>query len=177
MSDKLYETRHIYLAIGICIAIFSPILLIFVPQTVAQILYYSDDTWYVFTSGENFSVFGAGFFFLFFWDIRKKSIVLSVVCLLLGLFCFVVASLSYKSLSDDSISYRSLLTLEVSTYSWEELDSIIYEENGDDGNATYQLLFTDGNSMSLKNDGHFKAIRYKFYNKLDEINKILETVD
>ncbi|MFD2045523.1 hypothetical protein ACFSTA_17705 [Ornithinibacillus salinisoli] len=184
MSEKLYETRHIYLTIGVCIPIFAPFLLLFVPQTIAQLLYYTNDTWYVFTPGENYIAYGIGCFFiflstmfLFFIGIRKISIYLCIFCIVLSIACFIMASLSYKSLSDEEISYRSIFSTNHATYSWDDVDAIRYEKIEEKGRSEYTIIFTDGNSMRLKNDGYFKAIEYKFYKKLDEINIILDTVD
>ncbi|MFD2045524.1 hypothetical protein ACFSTA_17710 [Ornithinibacillus salinisoli] len=178
MNEKRYETRHIYLALGVCIPIFAPILLLFVPQTVAQILYYSKDTWYVFTPGENFTAFAIGFLLiflatilLFILDIKKISIFLSISCVILSILCFIIASFSYKSLSDEELSYRSMFSMNHYTYTWEEVESIEYGKIDEKGNLGCTIIFTDGNSMTLKIDGYFKAIQYKFKNKLKEINK------
>jgi hypothetical protein len=65
MGEKYYETRHLFMAIGICTLIFSPILLVFVPQDVSNSVHFTENLWYVFTPGVNYVGYAIGCFLLF----------------------------------------------------------------------------------------------------------------
>ncbi|MFI8494032.1 hypothetical protein ACIGC1_14090 [Peribacillus butanolivorans] len=67
---------------------------------------------------------------------------------------FYVASQSYKLLSEDSLSYSTLLSLKEYTYSWEDVEKINYYEGDDDEFSEYVFVFSDGNSLSLSENGY-----------------------
>ncbi|MBS4178502.1 hypothetical protein [Lederbergia citrea] len=177
--ERNYETRHIFMAIGICIALASPFLLIFLPNTIANIAHHTPGVWDVFVPRENYIVYGIGFLLLFIaamllfiLDIRKVPIIISTVFVLLSVITFFIASQSYKSLSDDAISYSPLFSISDHIYSWEELDRVIYHQNK--GFPEYEFLFNDGNHMRLYRNAYFNEIQSLFYFKLKEINVNIE---
>lgn len=180
--DKNYETRHIFMALGICIFIYAPIFLSFMPQTVANILHHHDGTWYVFAPRENFIAFGVGFILLFvssmilfLMDIKKVSVALSFI-ILFGCFgCFVTAAMSHKTLADDAISFSPILAFREYSYSWNDVDKVIFLFDEEKGFNEFEFLFTDGNKMTLFNDTYFRSIRYKFDQKITEMNIITES--
>ncbi|MBP3041500.1 hypothetical protein J9303_18825 [Bacillaceae bacterium Marseille-Q3522] len=178
-----YQTRHIFLAFSICVAILSPICLLFVPQLVAEIVHYSSDMWHVFVPSENFIVYGAGFLLIFLavllpflFNIKKISFILSIVCLLLSVIPFYVASQSYKSISEDSISFSSLFSNKAYSYDWNQIKAIIYYESDDSDYSEYEFLFHDGNSMTIQENQYFNDIRLRFDHKLNEQEIKLEKV-
>ncbi|WP_449621573.1 hypothetical protein [Robertmurraya sp. Marseille-Q9965] len=175
--EKNYETRHIYFTIAIMIAILSPIFYFFVPQTVGDVVHYKEDTWYVSTPKENFTSFAVacGFLFiasilLFFLNIRKLSITLSVIFLCLGLFTFYIASQSFVSLSNEEISYSSLFELKKHTYQWEDIQRVIHYRNETGSFSEFELIFTDGNRARLDDNAYFREKSDKFGMKLAEYN-------
>jgi hypothetical protein len=153
------------MAIGICILIFSPILLVFVPQSVSNAVHYTENLWYVFTPEMNFVVYAIGFLLLFIstmllflLDIKKISIILSLISASFAIVCFFVASQSYESLTDDFISYSPLFSSKDYTYPWNQVKSVTLNEYKREGYSEYKFVFTDGNSMNLRYDNYFKVI-------------------
>lgn len=179
--DKNYEPRHIFLAIAVLTVIIAPLLLAFVPQTISNITHYQKGVWNVFAPGENFIVFGVGFFLifsaamtLFLMDIKKLSIIICVILVFLSMTSFFVASQSHKTLAEDLISYSPLFSLEEYTYSWDEVDKIVRLDYINEGYYEYEFVFTDGNSLNFKNNGYFRQIRQKFDRKVKEMDIAIE---
>jgi hypothetical protein len=183
VGEKNYETRHIFMAIGICILIFSPILLVFVPQNVSNAVHYTENLWYVFTPGMNFVVYAIGFLLLFIstmllflLDIKKIPIILSLISASFAVICFFVASQSYESLTEDFISYSPLFSLKDYTYPWNQVKSVTLNEYKREGYSEYKFVFTDGNSMKLRDDKYFKVIQPRVNEKLQEMNLGIKVV-
>lgn len=183
MGEKYYETRHIFMAIGICILIFSPILLVFVPQDVSNSVHFTENLWYVFTPGVNYVGYAIGCFLLFIssmllfiLDIKKISIILSLISASLAIVCFFVVSQSYESLSDDSLSYSPLFSQKDYTYYWNQVKSVMLIEYDREGYSEYKFVFTDGNSMQLRNDNYFKVIQPELNYKLKQMNLGIKVV-
>ena len=84
---------------------------------------------------------------------------MSIVFLLASGTSFYFASATFIALSDDSISYRTLFSQEKHTYHWDEIEkSFYYDRLPGDGYPTYEFFFTDGNSMTLTENGHVKEL-------------------
>lgn len=184
MEDRNHETRHIFMAIGICIFFFSPILLSFVPQSVANSLHHTEGVWYVFAPKENFMMYGVGFFILFissillfFIDIKKLSVLIGTLLVFASLCCFLIASQSYKSLGKEMLSFSPLFSIEDYSYQWNEVDKIIMTMSEKRGLLQYKFLFTDGNSMTFENDAYFRAIRKRIDFKIKELDLVTERVE
>ncbi|MBS4208447.1 hypothetical protein [Bacillus sp. FJAT-50079] len=176
--EKYYEPRHVLMALGICLIVASPFLLIFVPHTIANITYHTTITWHVFVPMENYFVYGVSLLFLviamfipFLLHLRKFSITISAACLLFSFIAFFLTARSYTSLSEEAISYRTMLSRKNHTYSWDEVERVIYNENGV---SEYEILFHDSNQVTLPNDAYFDAIRMRLYRKLWEMNVRIE---
>lgn len=181
--DKNYETRHLFLAASIIIAIFGPIFYFFLPQTVGDILHHTKDVWFVYTPKENFTMFAIGFvllfiatFLIFLLDIKKISIILGSLVLCMGLAVFFFASQSFLSLGDKTIAFSSLTTLEKYTYSWEAVDKMIHYRSEDGFFSEYEFVFKDGNRTKVKNDAYFREKSFKFEEKLSETKLNVELV-
>lgn len=163
---KVYETRHVFMAIAIVILLISPILLLIIPENVADTLYFSPDNWGVIVPGNGYVLYIVAFLFLllasailFLLDIKKLSIIMSLVFLLASGASFYFASATYTTLSDNSISYRTLFSQEKHTYHWDEIEKAVYYDRlPRDGFPTYEFFFIDGNSMTLTENGHVKEL-------------------
>lgn len=184
MESKNYETRHVYMAIGIVTALFSPIFLTFVPQTVAEIIHYKKGVWEVLIPDENFIAFGAGFslifiacMILFILDIQKYSILLSVTLSLLSIGCFFIASQSHVSLSDEKISYTPFYSIKDFGYSWEEVEKIVRIDYKSEEMIEYEFHFKDGNHVVIKNNDYFSSIWRQLRKKVGEMNIEIEAVE
>lgn len=179
--NKSYQNKHVYLAIAVIIAVFSPILYFFLPQTFADIIHHQDGVWFVSVPEVNFKIFAIGFgflfvssFILFLFDIRKLSVLISIGFLLLAMGTFYIASQSYILLSNDDISYNQLLEFKKETYSWDEVERVIHHrtETGDISN--YEFVFADGNRVIVEDSTYFQHQSYKFNKRLAESNLSVE---
>jgi hypothetical protein len=171
------------MAIGLFILFFSPVLLLCVPEMVANSVHYTEKLWYVFTPGVNFAVYAIGFLFLFLammilflLDIKRISIIISIIFVLSGMGSFYVASQSYKSLSDHSISFSPLFSFKDYTYSWKEIKSVYSIDYTSEGYSEFKFVFTDGNSMSLRYNKYLWAQRPRIDQKLDEMHVAIKFV-
>ncbi|WP_172370353.1 hypothetical protein [Sporosarcina jiandibaonis] len=172
---KDYETKHIFMAIAICIAVISPVIILVLPTFVANTLYHTPDNWYIFVAGKTYGVYSIGFLFLtlsplalFLLAERKFPVLVSIAFLLLSGLTFYVASLNYTSLSTDSISYREMFTTEKHTYSWNEIDRVIFNRvHSDEGFSEYEFHFNDGNELILVENGIVSRLRNSIVNRLN----------
>lgn len=174
---KDYEMKHIFMAIAICILVVSPIFIFLLPTFVANTLYHTPDNWYVFVSGKSYGVYSIGFLFLTLSPLalflladrnRKYSILTSIAFLLLSGLSFYVASLNYTSLATDSISYREMFTTENHSYSWSEIDQVIFHRaQEDEGFSEYEFRFNDGNELTLVENGTVRGLRDSIVNRLN----------
>lgn len=181
MDIKYYETRHIYMALAICLALSSPVLLIVLPQLIASTVYHVDGLWHVFVPRENYYLYGLSLIFLliglmvlFLWDIHKKSILFSVISVIFSFGFLYVGALSYQSLSEEGISYRTLYPFSNHQYQWHEIDKVYYLLAEDDGFSQYKIVFKDGSQLTLINNEYFHDIKKAFYARLKEIGVQIE---
>lgn len=171
---KDYEARHLFLALGIVILMVSPIFLLLFPAFIANTLYNTPEDWHIYVPGVAYVFYSIGFLFLviapaiiFILDIRKKSIIFGMTFLLLGGVFFYIASGPYKSLTSNSISYRVLFSTEKHTYSWEEVEKVVYYEiPSEEGFSKYEFFFSDGTSMELNENGHIRLLRENIRSKI-----------
>ncbi|TQR20283.1 hypothetical protein [Psychrobacillus vulpis] len=173
--ERRYEARHIFMAIGACIALFSPILLLIVPLLVVNTLYYKRGIWITYAPGENYMVFGISVFFLvlacamlWYFDVQKWAIGISLGCVIVSCIVFYIASLSYVTLSDEEISYRTLLSNEKRTYAWEELEQLVYYVKlpEDDEMSHYEFYFKDGEMLTIRQNSLVTEIQGSLNSKV-----------
>lgn len=169
------------MAISICIVLSSPLFLMFVPKAVAKMVYHSTGTWDIFVPGANYIVYGVGFFLLllaallpFLMNVRKVSIILCIICIMLSAASFFIASQSYRALSEDRISYRMLFSAKDNNYSWDQLEAVVYNPETDGKSSEYKFLFNDGNSMTISENGYLVFLKSRLHNKLREIGIKIE---
>lgn len=184
MESKNYENKHVFLVIGILLPIFSPILLLMVPRTTAEILHKTNGVWEVFLTKENIIAYGIGILLLsiaclliFFLNIRRISIVIGVILTLFGFSCFYLTSQSYKALGDESISFRPLSSFKDYNYSWDEVEKVIRTYYASDESLEYEFVFKDGERMKLKYDKYASLIWGRFTDKVREKNLIIESIE
>lgn len=175
--DRNYQTRHIYLAISIIIAIFAPIFYFFLPQTVGDIVHHKDDVFFVSVPKENFYAFGVGFILLFIssmilflFDIKKISIVFSILFLSFSLGTFYFSAQSFSALGQEKISYSPLFSLKKESHAWDEVTKVIHHRNDVGDVSFYEFVFEDGNHIILEDNDYFRHASYKFEMKLAEHN-------
>jgi len=154
---KNYEMKHIFMAIAICIAVLSPVLILVLPTFVANTLYHTPESWHMVVAGKTYGVYAVGFLFLvlsplalFLLAGRKFSVLISIAFLLFSGLTFYIASLNYTSLETNSISYREMFKTEKNTYAWSDIDQVFYHEvDENEGYSKFEFHFMDGNELTL----------------------------
>ncbi|QFF97676.1 hypothetical protein PB01_02015 [Psychrobacillus glaciei] len=183
---RRYDTRHIFMAIGACIAFLSPVFLIIIPLVVVNTLYDKRDIWITYVPGANYAAFGVGVFFLilacallWLFDVRKWTVSAGILCLILCGFTFYVASLSYVTLSDEEISYRKLFSKEKQIYDWRELDELLYYEKFEEDKelSHYEFHFKDGQVLTIKQNSFVAGIQGSISSKVRGLGIPLEYVE
>lgn len=184
--DRRYDARHIFMVLGICITLFSPIFILLAPLLTANTLYYKRGIWITYAPGENYVVFGLSLFFLvlacgLLWtlDVRKWTISAGVVCVFLSGLVFYFASLSYVTLSSEEISYRTMFSKEKQSYAWEDLERLVYYVAlpEDDELSYYEFYLKDGQMITMKQNGHVTQIQGKLNSKVRGLGIPLEYVE
>ncbi|MBA4536815.1 hypothetical protein H1Z61_06555 [Bacillus aquiflavi] len=180
---KYYETRHIFLAIAVMIAIASPLLLGFVPQTIVDLIHYKKGIWHVYVPTEAYPVYAVGLLLLFLSPLllflmrnSKVAILLSICCILFSGITFFTASQAYTLLSEDSLSYAPLFSMKDHIYTWDEVEKIIYYEADEGEMSDYEFLFHDGNSIKIKDDLYLSGYGFKLRDQLEKMNLNVEKV-
>lgn len=177
---KDYDTKHIFLAIAICIGISAPVFLVFVPQVIANILYQTRAIWHMYVPGNVYWVYGIGFLLLFLavflpyvLNVNKISIVIAILFVPLSMFLFYAGSQAFQSLSDDEITYREIFSSDTHTYQWEDLQDIQYI-TPEKGPPTYEFVFQDGNTLTFRENGYLKSTQLRIIHKARAIGIDIE---
>lgn len=173
------------MVIAIGILLLSPIFIMVLPLFVANTLYFTAGNWYVLVSGAIYIVYSIGFLFLILsamilslLDSSKVSIYISIACLILSGFFFLIASKNYISLGDDSISYREMFSKENHSYSWDEIERVVYYEVPRGGGfPQYEFYFDDGEKFVLAENGIVERLRIVIYNRLSQVDIEIENAN
>ncbi|HEY4552169.1 MAG TPA: hypothetical protein VIG80_03135 [Bacillaceae bacterium] len=180
--EKKYEARHIFMALGICVLVATPLLLFFVPQVMAKIIYASPDLWVVVPQNKSYYAYGAGFlllalalFLVYIFEMKKVPVVLSLICLALSGASLYMASHTYKSISYHGVAYSPLFSLEDYTYSWEEVDKVIYHRKRNLKQSDYEFVFRDGSRVQFKENLYFLEVKHYVMEMLKQKNIEMET--
>jgi len=165
-----YEPRHIFMVFGICILLVSPVFILLVPLSVVATKYSQLGSWITYTPGANYLLFGIGVLLVslaclivYFQSLKKNAIVGGLICMVLSGIVFYSSSLPYVTLSNEEISFRKVFSLERQTYSWDDLDRFVYYETPQqkEKRPYYEFYFSDGNMLSMYQNGHFTEIVQK----------------
>lgn len=171
---KRYEKKHIFMAIAIGFLLLTPVILLILPTTVVNTLYFSTSQLVVYATSKIYLVYGASllFFslaiFLIFllWD-KKVVFLASPLCFVLSGVLLFIASLHYISIGTDELSYRPLFTTEEHRYNWDEITSAISYEDEMEMPIKYELTFNNGEQLTLMGNAYVQE--YRFY-----INALIE---
>lgn len=175
--EKNYQKKHYFLAFAVLIGVFAPILYFFLPQTVSDILHHKDGVWFVSVPEEAFTAFLVGFaclfissFILYLLDIRKLSVVISILFLSMAFGSFFLASQNYMTLSNENIAFSPFFSMEKDSYPWDQVEQIIHFRNEQGDISEYEFVFDDDNRVKIKDTAYFKEKSFKFQKKLAEEN-------
>lgn len=153
-----YSSRHIFMAIGICLLLFSPILWIIAPVVVTETIYYERDSWLTYVYPQSFQLYAVAIgllviapILLWLIDVKRWTIVLSIGLIILSGVSFYGASLGYFQLRDETVAYRLPFENEVKTYEWMEIAEVTYHVRPPESNepSWYTFTFIDGNQTEI----------------------------
>lgn len=170
--DLQFERRIIFLAIGICIIVMTPFLIIFLPKYIAQYLYlYNDNnTLHLLLPDGTLILYIIGFILfastLILFGLRKWMYV-QIITLVLSIAFFILSTMPYISIGPDGISYRKPLTFEKHQYHWEEMVEVIrYDGFFGDGFNGYGITFQNGETLKISEGKDFNMARSFFLNAI-----------
>ena len=158
-----YSIKHIFLVIGACVVLFSPLYILLMPNIVAETIYYDRNSWLIYVPTINYWVFGISIFtfalcFIVLGLLKKRKVAIPIALLafVLSVFTFYYASLSYISLNGDQISYRKLFSTEKEIHQWEELKKVSYYmvENDSDELPYYNFYLNNGEMLTIKENNY-----------------------
>lgn len=170
-----YDTRHIFMAIGAGLLVLSPIFLLTAPSVIVNTLYYKRGIWITYVPGENYVAFAAGLLLLvlacvLLWllDVKKWTISASIICVILSGILLYMASLSYVTLSNEEISFRTLFSKEKQFYAWEELDQLLFYERPPEEKeiSYYEFHFKDGQMLTMKQNNYVRELQGSLSSKV-----------
>lgn len=173
---KNYEARHVFMVFGIGILLVSPVFILLVPLSIVATKYDQLGAWITYTPGTNYLMFGVGVLLVslsclivYFSNLKKAGFVSGLICMTLSGVVFYTSTLPYASLTDEKIKFRKVFSLENESYSWDELDRLVYYETPqqNEGNPRYEFYFKDGNMLSISKNSHFTgAVQKNLHSKI-----------
>lgn len=180
------EGKHIFMALGICLLLFSPLIILFEPLIVADTLYDERGVWLIQVPWPNFVLCGlavlllmVAFGALWLMNMNRLAIVLAVICTIgSGIFLYG-ASLSYISLSGETVSLRHIFSQEKQIYAWENTVRIQYFDDLENDNVRrfYVFYFRDGEELRLMQNGLLtEEIRIRIDHKIRELSIPFERI-
>lgn len=173
------EPRHVFMIFGVCLLVFSPLLVFFMPMFIGETVYYDRYNWIIYLPKINFIVFGLSLvllilacFTLWLMEIRKRSIFIAVICSVGFVGLAYGSSLSFVTLSDDSITYGEIFSHDKKEELWGTIKQIEYYDDleNEDKMPFYLFHFEDGKELKVVQNGLVtEEIRMKIDQKVREL--------
>ena len=174
------EGRHVFMVLSICLFLFSPLIIFLEPITVSETLYYKMGVWIIVTPKINFVLCGLAVLLLIIaltviWltNIRKISIIFAIFCTICSSILLYGASLSYVSLSGESLNFRQAFSQNQQKYLWTDVKSIKYFDDLENTDTVpfYVFSFRDGEELTIVQNGRLTLeIRTRIDHKIREAN-------
>ncbi|MFC4354012.1 hypothetical protein ACFO0S_02880 [Chryseomicrobium palamuruense] len=153
-----YGPRHIFMAIGISLLLFSPILWLIAPILVTETIYYERDSWLTYVYPKSLQLYGVAIalvviapVLLWLVDVKKWTIGLASALIVISGVCFYGAGLGYFQLREETVAYRLPFEKELKTYDWAEVAEVIYHIRPAESEepSWYTFTFTDGSQTEI----------------------------
>lgn len=153
-----YGPRHIFMAIGISLLLFSPILWLIAPIVVTETIYYERDSWLTYVYPKSLQLYGVAIalvviapVLLWLVDVKKWTIGLASALIVLSGVCFYGAGLGYFQLREETVAYRLPFEKELKTYDWAEVAEVTYHIRPAESEepSWYTFTFTDGSQTEI----------------------------
>ncbi|MFS0671936.1 hypothetical protein [Ornithinibacillus sp. 179-J 7C1 HS] len=173
-----YEKRHFFMAIGIGIFLVSPILLIFIPAFIANSIYLEPGTWIVIVPKASYFLYGIGCLLLgiacliiYFGDVKRLFVFIGVVLSIVGVFFLLLGAKPFIAISNDGLTYRIEASNNIHQYKWNEIETVnYYDVDRSEGFDTYEVIFPDGSSIQITENGYVMQYRNALMEQFQENN-------
>ncbi|KYG92090.1 hypothetical protein MHH70_03285 [Metasolibacillus sp. FSL H7-0170] len=171
--------RYAFFVIGICLFIFSPLIIFLIPRMIPMTFYFVKYTWVYYVPTEAYTVFAVGIAiliiccaFLFFGKMKKWAIISSSILFLTSIVIFYGSSRCYIAMDDNGFTYRGLFEQQKQYVGWENVTQIerIEVPAGKGGNATYIVSLDNGDALTFKETAHVQEYRSKMRGKYGKYN-------
>jgi len=173
-----YELKHVFLAIGVGWLVIAPILLVFIPSAIGNILFLTDGVWHVFLPEGTFIIYGVASLIIFItalvisiFDINKWSILTAIILLVVSGGLYFLASQCHESMGDEGFSIQRPYSFENKEYSWDDIDIALrhigYNEDKWHG---YEIIFKDGNKFIIEDNSVTNHLFFSLNAALSEHN-------
>jgi len=149
------------MVLGVCLFLFSPILVVFSPLIISETIYFDRNNWVIYLPKINFILNGLSILllviaFVVLWlkGIRKVPIVISILFAIASGVVFYGASLSFVTLSNEQLTFRQPFEQDKQVYSWEEIEKVKYFDNQDNLEVPqYFLIYFQDRELKLVQGG------------------------
>lgn len=153
-----YGPRHVFMAIGISMLLFSPIIWLIAPIIVTETIYYERDSWLTYVYPGSYQLYGVAVavlviapLLLWIADTKKWTIAVASALILLSGICFYGAGLGYFQLREETLVYRLPFESELNTYAWTDVEEVIYHMRDplSEEPSWYTFIFKDGKQTEI----------------------------
>ncbi|WP_096270347.1 hypothetical protein [Paucisalibacillus globulus] len=175
---KHYEAKHFFMAIGICVLIVTPVLLVFMPAFIANSIYLTPGTWIVIVPAKSYIIYAVGSFvigasslLLYFGKLRKTVVIIGIILFISGIILLLLGARPHIAIGDKGIAYNNSLSAHINQYSWQDVEEInYYDIDRSEGFDQYEIFFTDGNKVLLSENGFLMRYHKALFDKFSEEN-------
>ena len=183
---KNYGSQHVFMVLAFGMALFTPLLLLLVPSTVADLLYFERSNWIIYLSGNIYLTYGIGFGFIILaflllciFKVRIWSVIGSVVFVASSFWLIYSASQGYIIMNDTTIFIKEVFQQEERSYTWNDVEQLNYYDYPPEENETdrYELFFQDGEMIEFKQNGYVEAIHSRIFDKVRASNKEVNYIE
>ena len=155
---KNYSARHVFMAIAISMLLFSPIIWLIAPVVVTETAYYVRNGLFTYVYPSSYLLYGvavgllvAAPLLLWILDVKKWTVLTSILLLSASLYCFYGAALGYFQVTEEEIVYRAPFQQELQIYGWQDVEEVIYHVRPPESEdpSWYTFRFNDGASTEV----------------------------
>lgn len=180
-----YGPRHVFMAIAICLLLFSPIIWLLAPVIVTETAYYVRDGLFTYVYPRSYWIYGiavgalvAAPLILWLANVKKWTVFVALSMLVVSGVCFYGAALGYFQVTEESIVYRYPFESETQQYEWNDVEEVIYHVRPPEAEdpSWYTFRFKDGDSTEV-NETRFVTQAQGKLNSLIRGQKIPLTYD
>lgn len=160
--------RYIFFILGVCLLIFSPAIIFFIPSAIPMTFYFERDMWFYYTPLETYIVFGIGVALLIaccavlFFGKKKKISIPSGVLLFIGaIVLFYGSAKCYIAMNDEGLTYRGVFGSDKKHASWEDIQEVelIEVPMNESGSSKFIVELKNGEVITFKETVHVQESR------------------